>query len=48
MLPIHLDTANRGVAAQRDAEETVIHRLLEQFRTIKIPLSDDMTKDRGR
>ena len=35
-----LDAANRGVAAQRDAEETVIHRLLEQFRTIKIPLSE--------
>jgi uncharacterized membrane protein YkoI len=35
-----LDAANRGVAAQRDADETaVIHRLLEQFRTIKIPLS---------
>ena len=30
-----LDTANRGVAAQRDVE----HRLLEQFRTIKISLS---------
>ena len=35
-----LDAANRGVAAQGDAEETVIHRLLEQFRTIKIPLSE--------
>jgi len=35
-----LDAANRGVAAQRDAEETVIHRLLEQFRTIKIPLRE--------
>jgi uncharacterized membrane protein YkoI len=35
-----LDAANRSVAAQRDAEETVIHRLLEQFRTIKIPLSE--------
>ena len=34
-----LDAANRGVAAQRDAEEAVIRRLLEQFRTIKIPLS---------
>jgi uncharacterized membrane protein YkoI len=35
-----LDAANRGVAAQRDADEAaVIHRLLEQFRTIKIPLS---------
>jgi uncharacterized membrane protein YkoI len=32
--------ANRGVAAQRDAKETAIHRLLEQFRTIKIPLSE--------
>jgi len=36
-----LDAANRGVAAQRDADEAaVIHRLLEQFRTIKIPLSE--------
>ena len=35
-----LDAANRGVAAQRDGEETVIHRLLEQFRTIKIPLRE--------
>jgi uncharacterized membrane protein YkoI len=35
-----LDAVNRGVAAQRDADETVIHRLLEQFRTIKIPLSE--------
>jgi uncharacterized membrane protein YkoI len=34
-----LDAANGGVAAQRDAEEAVIRRLLEQFRTIKIPLS---------
>ena len=35
-----LDAANRGVAAQRDAEETVDSSpLLEQFRTIKIPLS---------
>jgi uncharacterized membrane protein YkoI len=34
-----LDAANRGVAAQGDAEEAVIRRLLEQFRTIKIPLS---------
>jgi uncharacterized membrane protein YkoI len=34
-----LDAANRGVTAQRDAEEAVIRRLLEQFRTIKIPLS---------
>jgi uncharacterized membrane protein YkoI len=32
--------ANRGVAAQRDAEQAAIHRLLEQFRTIKIPLSE--------
>jgi uncharacterized membrane protein YkoI len=31
--------ANRGVAAQRDTEEAVVRRLLEQFRTIKIPLS---------
>ena len=35
-----LDAANRGVAAQRDADEAAIHRLLEQFRTIKIPLSE--------
>jgi uncharacterized membrane protein YkoI len=35
-----MDAANRGVAAQRDAEETVIHRLLEQFRTIKILLTE--------
>ena len=34
-----LDAANRGVAAQRDAEEAGVRRLLEQFRTIKIPLS---------
>jgi hypothetical protein len=34
-----LDAANSGVAAQGDAEEAVIRRLLEQFRTIKIPLS---------
>jgi uncharacterized membrane protein YkoI len=34
------DAANRGVAAQRDAEEAAIHRLLEQFRTIKILLSE--------
>jgi hypothetical protein len=26
-----LDAANRSVAAQRDAEEAVIRRLLEQF-----------------
>jgi uncharacterized membrane protein YkoI len=35
-----LDSANRGVTAQRDAEEAAIHRLLEQFRTIKISLSE--------
>jgi len=35
-----LDAANRGLAAQRDAEEVAIHRLLEQFRAIKIPLSE--------
>jgi hypothetical protein len=35
-----LDAANRGVAAQRDAEQAAIHRLLKQFRTIKIPLSE--------
>ena len=34
-----LDAANRGVTAQRDAEDAAIHRLLEQFRVIKIPLS---------
>jgi uncharacterized membrane protein YkoI len=34
-----LDAANRGVAAQRDAEEAGVRRLLEQFRTIKIPLN---------
>jgi uncharacterized membrane protein YkoI len=34
-----LDTAKRGAAAQGDAEEAAIRRLLEQFRTIKIPLS---------
>jgi uncharacterized membrane protein YkoI len=35
-----LDAANRGVTAQRDAEDAAIHRLLEQFRTIKITLSE--------
>jgi uncharacterized membrane protein YkoI len=35
-----LDSANRGVAAQRDAEEAAVRRLLEQFRTIKIPLTE--------
>ncbi len=34
-----LDAANRDVAAQRDAEQVATHRLLEQFRAIKIPLS---------
>ncbi|WP_342711839.1 PepSY domain-containing protein [Bradyrhizobium sp. B124] len=34
-----LDTTNRGVAAQGDADEAAIRRLLAQFRTIKIPLS---------
>lgn len=34
-----LDAANRGVAVQRDDEQLVIHRVLEQFRAIKIPLS---------
>ena len=34
-----LDAANRGAAAQRDAEEVVTRRLLDQFRNIKIPLS---------
>jgi uncharacterized membrane protein YkoI len=35
-----LDAANRGVIAQRDADDVAIHRSLEQFRTIKIPLSE--------
>ena len=35
-----LDAANRSVAAQRDAEQAAIHRLLEQFRPIKIRLSE--------
>ena len=35
-----LDAANRGVTAQRDADDAVIYRSLEQFRTIKIPLSE--------
>lgn len=35
-----LDSADRGVTAQRDAEEAAIHRLLKQFRTIKIPLTE--------
>jgi uncharacterized membrane protein YkoI len=34
-----LDAANSGAAPQREAEETVNRRLLEQLRTIKIPLS---------
>ena len=34
-----LDATNRGLAAQGDADEAAIRRLLEQFRTIKIPLS---------
>ena len=34
-----LDGANPGAAAQRDAEVAVTRRLLDQFRTIKIPLS---------
>jgi uncharacterized membrane protein YkoI len=33
------DGANPGAAAQRDAEEAVTRRLLDQFRTIKITLS---------
>ncbi len=33
-----LNTANSGVAAQREAEEAMSRRLLEQLRTIKIPL----------
>jgi uncharacterized membrane protein YkoI len=34
-----LDATNRGVAPQGDAEDAVIRRLLEQFRTTKIALS---------
>ncbi|MBR0801444.1 PepSY domain-containing protein [Bradyrhizobium jicamae] len=34
-----LDAANGGVAAQGDADKAAIRRLLEQFRTVKIPLS---------
>ena len=34
-----LDGANPGAATQRDAEEAVTRRLLDQFRNIKIPLS---------
>ena len=34
-----MNAANRGVAAQGDADEAAIRRLIEQFRTIKIPLS---------
>ena len=34
-----LDAANRGVTATHNAEDAVIDHLLEQFRTIKIPLS---------
>jgi uncharacterized membrane protein YkoI len=34
-----LDAANRDVAAQGAAEEAVIRHLLEQFRSIKMPLS---------
>ena len=34
-----LDGANPGAATQRDAEEAVTRRLLDPFRTIKIPLS---------
>lgn len=34
-----LDAANRGAAEQRDAGEAVTRRLLDQFRSIKIPLS---------
>jgi len=34
-----LDGANPGAATQRDAEEAVTRRLLDQFRTTKIPLS---------
>jgi uncharacterized membrane protein YkoI len=34
-----LDGANPGAATQRNAEEAVTRRLLDRFRTIKIPLS---------
>ncbi|SFL44433.1 Peptidase propeptide and YPEB domain-containing protein [Bradyrhizobium sp. NFR13] len=34
-----LDAANRDAAGQRDTEDAVIRRLLEQFRTVKISLS---------
>ncbi len=34
-----LDGSIPGAATQRDAEEAVTRRLLDQFRTIKIPLS---------
>jgi uncharacterized membrane protein YkoI len=33
-----LGAANHGLAAQRDSEEAVTRRLLEQFRAIKFPL----------
>ena len=33
-----LDAANHGLTAQRDSEEAVTRRLLEQFRAIKFPL----------
>lgn len=33
------EPADRGVAAQRDAEDAAFRRLLEQFRTVKISLS---------
>ena len=35
-----LDAANRGVTTQHDAADAAFHRLLEQFRTIKITLSE--------
>jgi uncharacterized membrane protein YkoI len=35
----HFEPADRGVAAQRNAEDAVFRRVLEQFRTIKISLS---------
>jgi uncharacterized membrane protein YkoI len=34
-----LNAANSGVSAQREAEEAMNRRLLEQLRTIKMPLS---------
>ena len=38
-----LDGANPGASTQRDGEEAVTRRLLDQFRTIKLPLSQAVT-----